>query len=99
MMIGEAKRMSERTQSPAYLTLRPSSRRLLAFIEGEIARGGGGPVTLYADQLAVVGSRNVLPPGLSELRGLGLIDWQRFPKRHSRQVSMASPDVKPKAVV
>ncbi len=30
----------------------------------------------------VVGSVKVILRGLSELTGLGLIDWQRFPKRH-----------------
>jgi hypothetical protein len=56
---------------------------LLLFIEGEIARqGGGGSTTLHADQLAVVGSVRVVLPGLSELHGLGLIDWRRYPKRH-----------------
>lgn len=74
--------MAERTQSVAYGALRASSRRLLLFIDGEIARSGGGTVTLYADQFAVVGSVRVVLPGLSELRALGLIDWQRFPKRH-----------------
>jgi hypothetical protein len=74
--------MADRTQSPAYGALRPSTRRLLMFIETEIARGGGGSVTLYAGQLAVVGPVRVVLPGLSELHGLGLIEWQRFPKRH-----------------
>ena len=74
--------IADRTQSPAYGALRPSTRRLLMFIETEIARGGGGSVTLYAGQLAVVGPVRVVLPGLSELHGLGLIEWQRFPKRH-----------------
>jgi hypothetical protein len=39
-------------------------------------------VTLYADQFAVVGSVRVVLPGLSELHKLGLIDWERFPKRY-----------------
>jgi hypothetical protein len=74
--------MAERTQSPAYEALRASSRRLLLFIEGEIARAGGGTVTIYADQFAVVGSIRVVLPGLSELHALGLIDVERFQKRH-----------------
>ena len=38
---------------------------------------------IFNDQLETVGSRRrVYLPGLSELTGLGLIDWQRFPKRH-----------------
>ena len=41
--------MADRTQSPAYEALRASSGRLLLFIEGEIARQGGGRVTIYAD--------------------------------------------------
>jgi hypothetical protein len=74
--------MAERTQSPAYGALRASSRRLLLFIEGEIARAGGGSVTIYADQFAVVGSIRVVLPGLSELHALGLIDVERSQKRH-----------------
>ena len=50
------------------------------FIEQEIGRGGVS-VTLNADEFEVVGSVRVVLPGLSELQGLGLIDWQRFPKR------------------
>jgi len=61
----------ERTQSHAFAVLRPSSRRLLMFIETEIARSDGGSVTLYMDQFEVVGSRNVVLPGLSELHALG----------------------------
>ena len=73
--------MADRTQSPAYEALRASSRRLLLFIEGEIARQGGGRVTIYADQFAVVGSIKVVLPGLSELHALGLIDVKRHTKR------------------
>ena len=74
--------MMTRENSPAYEALRASSRRLLLFIEQEIARGGGGAVTIYADQFAVVGSIRVIVPGLAELHALGLIDVERFPKRH-----------------
>ena len=74
--------MADRTQSPAYEALRASSRRLLLFIEGEIARQGGGAVTLFADQLAVVGSIKVIVPGLAELHALGLLDVKRHTKRH-----------------
>jgi hypothetical protein len=49
-----ADRTPERTQSHAHAVLRRSSKRLLLFIEGEIARSGGGSVTLYNDQFAVV---------------------------------------------
>jgi hypothetical protein len=69
--------MTDRTQSTAYGALRASSRRLLLFIEHEIARSGGGSVTLYADQFAVVGSIKVVLPGLSELHALGLIEVAR----------------------
>ncbi len=72
----------ERTQSHAFAVLRRSSRHLLLFIEGEITRRGGGRVTFFMDELQAVGSRNVILPCLSELHGLGLVDWQRFPKRH-----------------
>jgi hypothetical protein len=37
-----------------------------------------GNVTLYADQLAVVGSVRVVLPGLSELNALGLIRDARY---------------------
>jgi hypothetical protein len=74
--------MAERTQSPADQVLRASSKRLLMFIEQEIAHSCGGSVTLYNDQFAVVGSVKVVLPGLSELHALGLIDVTRFPKRH-----------------
>ena len=70
--------MADRTQSPAYEALRASSRRLLLFIEGEIARQGGGAVTLFADQLAVVGSIKVIVPGLAELHALGLLGRRCF---------------------
>lgn len=85
--------MAERMQSPAYEALRASSRRLLLFIEGEIARQGGGRVTIYADQFAVVGSIRVVLPGLSELHALGLIDVQRFQKRHVCALSERWRDV------
>jgi hypothetical protein len=52
------------------------------FNEQELARRGGGSVTLCMDEFQFVGSRNAILPALSELHGLGLIDWQRFPKRH-----------------
>ncbi len=74
--------MTDRASSPAYQTLRASSRRLLLFIEGEIARQGGGAVTIYPDQFAVVGSIRVVLPGLVELNALGLLDVKRHPKRH-----------------
>jgi hypothetical protein len=79
-----AERAPERTRSPAYLTLRASSRRLLAFIETEIARGGGGRVTIFNDQLEMIGSRYLL--GLYELHALGLVEVTRYPKRHICQL-------------
>jgi hypothetical protein len=39
-----ADRTPERTQSHAFAVLRASSKRLLMFIEQEIARRGGGPM-------------------------------------------------------
>ena len=71
-----------RMHSPAYRALRASSRRLLRFIAIETTRRGGGTVTLWADEFVVVGSIRVVLPGLAELKELGLIDWQRAPKRH-----------------
>ena len=59
-------------QSPAFAVLRASTKRLLTFIETEIERNGGSKVTLYADQFAVVGSRQVIPSGLRQLVALGL---------------------------
>jgi hypothetical protein len=74
--------MADREHSPAYEVLRASSRRLLLFIEGEIARGGGGAVSIFSDQFAVVGSIRVVVPGLAELHALGLLDVKRHAKRH-----------------
>ena len=79
--------------SPAYGVLRASSRRLLRFIEYEIARNGGRPVMLYNDQFAVVGSVRVIPPGLSELHALGLIEVTRYPKRHMCALSERWRDI------
>ena len=89
-----ADRAPEWTQSHAHAVLRRSSKRLLLFIEGEIARRGGGAVTLYAFQLAAVGSIKVVLPSLSELHGLGLIDWQRLPKRHVISLSERWRDIR-----
>jgi hypothetical protein len=77
-----ADRTAESIQSYAFAVVRRSSRRLFMFIAQEIARRGGGHVTLYMEEFQVVGRRNVILAGLSELHGVGLVDWQRFPKRH-----------------
>ena len=61
---------------------------MLQFIDGEVAKRGGGSVTFYVDELAVIGSIKIIIPGLSELCGLGFIEWQRYPKRH--QISLSS---------
>ena len=84
---------AELMQSPAYSVLRASSRRLLRFIEYEIARNVGRPVMLYNDQFAVVGSVRVIPPGLSELHALGLIEVTRYPKRHMCALSERWRDI------
>ena len=55
-------RAPERTQSPAYRTLRASSRRLLTFIESEVARQGGGRVVIFNGQFEMIGSRRVFCP-------------------------------------
>jgi hypothetical protein len=60
--------------------------------EGEIARQGGGAVTIYADQFAVVGSIKVIVPGLAELHALGLLDVTRYPKRSVCALSSRSRD-------
>jgi hypothetical protein len=54
--------MADRMKSPAYEVLRASSRRLLLFIETEIARQGGGSATIYPDQFRVVGSIRIIVP-------------------------------------
>jgi hypothetical protein len=86
--------MSDRTGSPAYGALRASSRRLLLFVEQEIARNGGKPVTIYNDQFNVVGSIKVVLPGPSELHALGLIEVTRFPKRHGCAMSERCRDIR-----
>jgi hypothetical protein len=40
-----------------YQILRASTRRLLKFVESEIARRGGGCATIYNDMLEMIGSR------------------------------------------
>ena len=71
----------QREQSAAYEVLRPSSRRLLRFIDIELARTGGATI-FHNDQFEVVGSLNrVVLYGLAELHALGLIDVERYPKR------------------
>ena len=77
----------EKTQSAAYLALRPSSRRLLRFIEMEIQRQGGGRVLIFNDQFEMIGSRKVYVPGLSELHSLGLLSVARHPKQHTCALS------------
>jgi hypothetical protein len=60
-----ADRMPERTQSPAFLILRASTRRLLKFIEAEVTRNGGC-ARIFDDQFAVVGSNvDIVPSPLS----------------------------------
>jgi hypothetical protein len=71
--------MADRNTSAAYRALRASARRLLLFIETEVARGGGH-AKIFDDQFAVVGSRRVVRPGLRELDELGLIEHERHPK-------------------
>jgi hypothetical protein len=55
---------------------------VLEFIEDEIARKGGGNVTFYADELAVVGCNKTVRPALSELNALGLLRVVRYRKQH-----------------
>ena len=89
-----ADRTPERTQSHAHAVLRRSSKRLLLFIEGEIARCGGRSVSIHNDQFAAVGPVKVVLPGLSELRALGLIDVMRFPRRHVCAMSERWRDIR-----
>ena len=69
-------------QSAAYGVLGASSRRLLTFIEDEIAREGGGNAKIYTDQLEAVCSLKTALPALSELNALGLLRVARYQKRH-----------------
>jgi hypothetical protein len=58
-MIGGSEWRIERKQRP----IKSSAHgRLLMFVEQEIARQGGSPVTLYADQFALVGWVKVVRP-------------------------------------
>jgi hypothetical protein len=59
-----ADRTPERTQSHAHAVLRRSSKRLLLFIDGEIARCGGGSVSIHNDQFAAVCPVKVVLRGL-----------------------------------
>jgi hypothetical protein len=72
----------ERNQSPSFLTLRASSRRVLRLIESEIARQGGC-ATIFNDQFEICGSRRVWRPAAAELHALGLVEVVRFPKRYA----------------
>ena len=85
---------TDRTQSHAHAVLRRSSKRLLLFIEDEIARSGGSSVTIHNDQFAVVASIKAVLPGLSELHALGLIDVTHFPKRHVCAMSERWRDIR-----
>jgi hypothetical protein len=73
---------SDVMQSTAYEVLRPSSKRLLAFVEREIERQGGGNVRLYNDELEMIGSRRIVLPSLSELNALGFLRVTRYQKQH-----------------
>jgi hypothetical protein len=73
---------SEVLESAAYGALRNSIRRLLKFIAVEVESQGGGVITIYNDQLEIVGSRRVYLPGLNELAFLGFIEIARLPKRN-----------------
>jgi hypothetical protein len=80
--------------SPAYHALRASSRRLLLYVEREVARSGGPAVRLWNDQLGVVGSRQISLPGLLELHALGLLEVARFSKCHVCSLSEAWRDIR-----
>lgn len=87
--------MDDRMQSsPAYEALRPSTRRLLIFLEAEIQRQGGGSATIFADQLEMIGGRRVIVGGVSELHALGLIEAVRRVKRYDIRASQRWRDVK-----
>ena len=84
----------ERNESPAWQVMRPSTRRLLKFIDTEIERQGGGAAVVFTDQLAMIGSRRVYVGGVSELHALGLIEAVRRVKRYDIRASQRWRDVK-----
>ena len=65
--------MSDYANSPAFSVLRPSTRRLLAYIAALVERNNNNPTTIWHDELETVGSRSVIGPGLRELTALGFI--------------------------
>jgi hypothetical protein len=78
--------MTDRQDSAAFKALRASSRRLLLFVETEIARQGGA-ATIFDDQFKVVGSRRIVTPGIAELHALGLVEHKRKVKCSVLQAS------------
>jgi len=54
--------MADRRRPLAYSVLRASTRRVLAMVEAEIARQGGGRVVIHNDQFEHCGSRRVYLP-------------------------------------
>jgi hypothetical protein len=73
----EAAMAMDRSNSPAFLALRPSVRRLLAFVELQVEHHCG-EVTLYDDQFhAVIGSTRIYISGLRELHALGFIEYTK----------------------
>lgn len=79
----------ERENSPAFEVLRPSSRRLLAYIEQEIERQGGNAATLFMDQL-----KGRYVPAMSELHMLGFFEVVRLTKRYDCRLSSRWRDVR-----
>ena len=57
--------LMQREESPAFSTLRASTKRLLRYALSEIARNGGGRVVIHNDQLEMIGSRRILPDRLA----------------------------------
>jgi len=62
--------------------LRSSARRLLLYLDTELTRNQGQPVTVPNDLLGIVGSRRIWQPAIHELHELGLVDVERTFKQH-----------------
>jgi hypothetical protein len=67
---------------------------LLMYVEQRMKANGGGPVALFDDEIACVGSRRINVSGFSELNALGLLkvarnekQWLVQPSDHWRTVT------------
>jgi len=72
----------QRSECPSFQVLRSSAKRLLRYLDHELARSGGQPVTVPNDMLEIVGSIRVWRPAMHELAVLGLVEVERTFKQH-----------------